>query len=195
MTKEALEIIKKTDIRSLDAQLALRCAPFIAGLKPSNLLITDKTQADTLNKLLKETRFSSFLLYECHTKMTVLLYAHPLLDDFINSPNVRKILYQQGYANAALQNLLKTFAARYQDYMQRKTEFPHEMGLFLGYPPEDVEGFIANKGKNCIYAGYWKVYANPLEKMYLFQKFDQAKEALLRLSAQGFRMCDLLKYA
>lgn len=195
MTKEALEMIKKMDIRTLDAQLALRCAPFIAGLKTSNLLITDKNQADALNKLLEGTKFSSFLLYEGREKMTVLLYEHQLLDVFLNGQNARKILYQQGYANAAPRRLLETFAVRYQDYMQRKTDFPHEMGLFLGYPPEDVAGFIANKGRNCIYAGYWKVYAHPLEKIYLFQKFDQAKEALLRLSAQGFCMSELLKYA
>ena len=30
--------------------------------------------------------------------------------------------------------------------IQRKIdEFPHDIGLFLGYPPEDVLGFITNK--------------------------------------------------
>ena len=28
-------------------------------------------------------------------------------------------------------------------------EFPHEVGLFLGYPPEDVRGFIENHAKFC----------------------------------------------
>lgn len=39
-------------------------------------------------------------------------------------------------------------------------EFPHEVGLFLGYPPEDVEGFIENKARSCKITGYWKVYSD-----------------------------------
>ena len=38
--------------------------------------------------------------------------------------------------------------------------FPHEIGLFLGYPPEDVDAFIKNGavGEKCI--GMWKVYGD-----------------------------------
>ena len=39
-------------------------------------------------------------------------------------------------------------------------EFPHEVGLFLGYPPEDVEGFIENKACSCKLTGYRKVYSD-----------------------------------
>ena len=38
--------------------------------------------------------------------------------------------------------------------------FPHEIGLFLGYPVEDVLGFIENAGQNCKCCGCWKVYCN-----------------------------------
>ena len=31
--------------------------------------------------------------------------------------------------------------------LQENEGFPHEIGLFLGYPPEDVLGFIENKGE------------------------------------------------
>jgi len=30
----------------------------------------------------------------------------------------------------------------------RTLGFPHEIGVFLGYPLEDVMGFISNKGHN-----------------------------------------------
>ena len=39
-------------------------------------------------------------------------------------------------------------------------EFPHEIGLFLGYPPDDVEGFIENREKAFKCPGYWKVYGD-----------------------------------
>ncbi len=52
--------------------------------------------------------------------------------------------------------------------MHRKTfenfalprQFPHEIGLFLGYPPEDVCGYIRNKGKCQKCTGHWQVYGD-----------------------------------
>ena len=38
--------------------------------------------------------------------------------------------------------------------------FPHEIGLFLGYPIDDVVAFIANKGRNCLCCGCWKCYTD-----------------------------------
>ncbi len=40
-------------------------------------------------------------------------------------------------------------------------DFPHEIGVFLGYPLADVIGFIQNRGKNFTACGYWKVYTDP----------------------------------
>ena len=38
--------------------------------------------------------------------------------------------------------------------------FPHEIGLFLGYPPDDVEGFIYKGADKAKYTGLWKVYGD-----------------------------------
>ena len=62
------------------------------------------------------------------------------------------------------------------------------MGVLLGYPIEDVTGFIENKGKNYLYSGYWKVYGNVQEKIRLFEGFQEAKERLIRLLDSGFSM-------
>lgn len=43
--------------------------------------------------------------------------------------------------------------------LQRFEAFPHEIGLFLSYPPEDVRGFIEHKGHESKCEGCWKVYA------------------------------------
>ena len=60
--------------------------------------------------------------------------------------------------------------------MEQIAEFPHEMGLLLGYPVEDVEGFIENKGHNYLYAGYWKVYGHVEEKKALFNRYEEARK-------------------
>ena len=56
--------------------------------------------------------------------------------------------------------------------IQLQMSFPHEVGLFLGYPAEDVEGFIENKGRDFACAGYWKVYANEKETRALFEQYS-----------------------
>ena len=64
--------------------------------------------------------------------------------------------------------------------VRRTNHFPHELGLLLGYPLDDVEGFIKNDGKNCLYTGYWKVYANVPAKRNLFRRFECAREELMK---------------
>ena len=42
--------------------------------------------------------------------------------------------------------------------MAQSEGFPHEVGLFLGYPPEDVRGFMECRAKGFRCVGCWKVY-------------------------------------
>jgi len=56
--------------------------------------------------------------------------------------------------------------------------FPHEIGAFLGYPVEDIRGFISNSGKNCLLCGYWKVYANAEKAQRTFNKYDRCRSIL-----------------
>ena len=70
---------------------------------------------------------------------------------------VWQIFQDMGYQDHAMGKILYAFRQRYEGYLLRNQEFPHEMGLLLGYPVEDVKGFIRNGGENCLYIGYWKV--------------------------------------
>ena len=68
--------------------------------------------------------------------------------------------------------------------------FPHEIGVFLGYPLEDVLGFIENGGRNCLYCGCWKVYANECAALEAFVRSEKCKSVYQRLFASG---CPLSK--
>lgn len=61
-------------------------------------------------------------------------------------------------------------------YSAGTLEFPHEIGVFLGYPLSDVRGFLEDEGRNCAYVGYWKVYDNVHSKIRLFQRYDEHRE-------------------
>ena len=105
---------------------------------------------------------------------------------------VKKLLAWLGYTKIRLEDVLDLFCQRYGQYRQRKREFPHEMGLLLGYPVGDVYGFIINQGKNYLYTGYWKVYDNLTETLKLFEQFEQAKELMIRRVNAGAGFSDII---
>ena len=60
-----------------------------------------------------------------------------------------------------------------------------QIGIFLGYPLEDVLGFIENGGKNCLSCGCWKVYSNECEALKAFERYEKCKAVYQRLFASG----------
>lgn len=78
-----------------------------------------------------------------------------------------------------LNSILTHLRERFQCAYGRRKEFPHEIGVFLGYPMEDVIGFIENNDKNCLCTGYWKVYSNPERAKNLFRYYDEARESAI----------------
>jgi hypothetical protein len=76
--------------------------------------------------------------------------------------------------------------------METKKDFPHEMGLLLGYPTEDVEGFITHRGDDCLCVGYWKVYANKERKLKIFESFEKSKERLIQLLSYGISIGEII---
>lgn len=92
---------------------------------------------------------------------------------------MRQYGYENPTAKQAVAMLRKRFAT--------DDGFPHEIGLFLGYPLGDVMGYIENAGRNSKCSGCWKVYCNECEAMKLFAKFDKCKNVYRQLFAEGRR--------
>ena len=64
-------------------------------------------------------------------------------------------------------------------------EFPHEVGLFLGYPPEDVKGFIELGGRQSKASGYWKVYGDVDRAQKQFERFSKCTGVYLKCLERG----------
>ena len=77
--------------------------------------------------------------------------------------------------------------------MQLQKSFPHEIGLFLGYPVAAVVGFITHKGQAFCYSGYWKVYANEEETRALFDRYAHCIEDFCSRLEQGCSFPDLVR--
>ena len=64
-------------------------------------------------------------------------------------------------------------------------EFPHEIGIFLGYPLHDVVGFIENRGQNFTCCGCWKSYGDPDAAQKHFDQLSKCTAVYLRLFHSG----------
>ena len=64
-------------------------------------------------------------------------------------------------------------------------EFPHEIGLFLGYPVEDVKGFINNKAARAKCVGCWKVYGDEEKARRLFNQYRKCTRVYEKQWCEG----------
>lgn len=71
--------------------------------------------------------------------------------------------------------------------------FPHEVGFFLGYPAEDVLGFIEHDGRNFLALGPWKVYANLEHALATFEGYRRCTERCRRRYASGHSLSELAR--
>ena len=190
MCQEVFQIAMSMDLKSVEMQLALQCAPLITGARISNMLMIDSTDESAMRVILRASGISHFRLAAMNEKTAFLLYRKAKLEAYIFKPEVQQLLRKLGYEDFSLENVLHSFRKKYQAHMNQGKQFPHEMGLLLGYPVEDVVGFMDNNGKNYLYSGYWKVYADVTEKKHIFIRYDEARETLIRLLANdiGIRL-------
>ncbi|MGN0655687.1 MAG: DUF3793 family protein, partial [Ruminiclostridium sp.] len=126
----------------------------------------------------------------CGNRVLLLIYSEALLKKRLSDINVRKLLRQYGYSKEMqLEECLDRLSWRIQD----NDGFPHEIGLFLDYPVEDVEGFISNKGGNYKLCGCWKVYGCEETARRTFANYDKCRKYLCNKLNEGADIYQALK--
>ena len=80
---------------------------------------------------------------------------------------------------------VKYSIAHLKERLRNLNNFPHEIGLFLDYPVEDVIGFIENKGDNFKCCGYWKVYGDESAAVKQFARYDKCRLIYTKLWNAG----------
>ena len=110
----------------------------------------------------------------------------------VTEENLPALLEKDGYRTGEdLEAMLDRLGLR----LRTEGDFPHEIGLFLGYPPEDVAGFQRHRGRNCKLCGYWKVYSDVDRAKALFRRYDQCRERLCARLAAGQSLRQILQAA
>ena len=181
--------------QSFERTLAVHSAPTLLGIKCANLIsvaIDECDMCDYTQEFEYRSELKMRVLCKCHDRRLLYVYHEMLLRMQLSQPEILRFLSQYGYTeNMDLQQKLAHLASRMQC-----GNFPHEIGVFLGYPLADVQGFIANHGKNCLLCGCWKVYSDPESARQTFANYDRCREILCDKLQKGcglFRALELSK--
>ncbi len=165
--------------------LAVHSAPLLRGVKMANLMALNRNEIGAVKKLLKGTTISYRLYRGKNDRILLYLYRRKELRGYLFQKPVWNFLKEYGYQGKTLESMLFILSGRLELYRIGKRTFPHEIGVFLGYPLEDVQGFVKNHGRRYLYAGYWKVYRNEEYAKALFRRFDEEKKFVIREVLSG----------
>ena len=138
-------------------------SPTLAGLKTGNLFNCTFQNKQKLYQELRElnrklvpkgARIIPMKIFK--DKVLLYLYRPRLLEQDFHMEAVANLLKEYGYTANAPEKCVVQLIQK----MCASETFPHEIGLFLSYPPEDVCGFINHPEKGCKCVGCWKVYGD-----------------------------------
>lgn len=179
---------------TLEAKIVEYCAPTLAGMKSAGLFsyfYVDRAKAEeelgAANVLLNERGVYVVALLWRERSVLVYAYRKRLLQRELSDEKTRALLTNYGYAGFDVASCIGHLKRR----LCETADFPHEIGIFLGYPLEDVKGFIENGGKNCIGCGMWKVYCNVCEKQKLFDKYKRCTQVYMQVFGEGRRLSQM----
>ena len=159
-----------------EEMLVNQCSPTMAGIKTGNLFSCSENSKAELNRSLRHFNESLVpkgvrLLPLKHENGRALIYMYrpDKLKTDLKNGLAAKILRQKSYPSDNCEKCIAELIKR----LRTQKEFPHEIGLFLGYPAEDVDGFIKQKAKNAKCVGAWKVYGDEEKAKIKFELYKK----------------------
>lgn len=183
-------MVGRTVPHGFEAALVRQCAPTLAGLKPGSIfcfkhssLEVSRQKVCQWNERLMPLGLAVRILLERPSSGSVIVYVYRRshLEHLLADPAYQEFLRNTGYTGADLDGLLAHLTYR----LQTQAEFPHEIGVFLGYPLRDVVGFIENRDRNFTCCGFWKSYGDPAEMQVCFACYRKCIQTYVTMFEQG----------
>ena len=171
-----------------DLQLIRNCAPTLAGMKVGSLFnVMEKEEAqvnfwlERWNALLNGKGVHVRCLKYTGSAALMYVYRMEALDEQLSQPAVQALMRQMNYPAGGSVRQIDHLAA----HLKNHSEFPHEIGLFLGYPREDVWGFMCKKGRDYKCSGCWKVYGDAEKAKACFAKYRRCTNHFVKHYKNG----------
>jgi len=178
-------------MRDFEQFLVEQCAPVLAGIKPGSMFPYTPRAEERLPELLRHWNgvlapkgVSITSIKRCRRIGGYLIYVYrpAQIEVILQQPAVAAFLEQCGYTpGMSLQQALRLLTRR----LCQNPEFPHEVGVFLGYPLRDILGFIEHEGRNCLCSGCWKVYHEPQTAQKTFRAYEDCTRTYRDLYRRG----------
>ena len=169
-----------------EEMIVRHCSPTLAGMKTGNLFRCKhrsakalKEQIAALNRRLAKKGLRILPLAVREEDALIYVYRPSRLQADLAAADAKAILAAEGYGEEAPTQCIHRLRKR----LEKQASFPHEIGLFLGYPPEDVRGFIRKEQPKC--GGHWQVYGNEKQAKELFAKYKKCTEVYTRCHSHG----------
>ena len=193
MSKEVVSYMLSgmDNMKSLQVQLILQCAPFLKGIKIACILNITEENSRELYEILEGTGIKFKILTRNYGKCLVFLYRRESFSRYLKRTDVREFLGSYGYEDVEPEKMLERLSKRVCQYSDGEICFPHEIGAFLDYPIDDVKCFIEKDGKDSLFSGYWKVYNNPGRAKMIFWAYDKAKTSAVNEYLIGKNIRDI----
>ncbi|HEY8424251.1 MAG TPA: DUF3793 family protein [Clostridia bacterium] len=185
-------MINSVQIEKYNYMLSKIAAPTLKFIKPASLICLPKAlKIDNIR--LKTRGLEITLLYNGAQNQAVLIFNRSMLQEILKDSRSKDFLAKYYYPiQDDLDANLEYLKRRLQGFFQGKNEFAHEIGLFLGYPLDDVMDFI-KKDKRHYFSGYWKVYNDPHRAIRIMSGYELAKAKVIKECLQGKKFFEIIK--
>ena len=174
--------------KMFEEALVRHCSPTLAGLKTGSMFVFRCDDPDRIaflteeyNVRLSERGVRMIILRKRDHSALVYVYRPDMLKADLCDRMSSEILMEEGYDCFDPEFCLHRLRTR----LSEGDRFPHEVGLFLGYPPEDVRGFIQHQGACCKCSGCWKVYGDVEKSKKCFERFRKCRRIYYHQWAMG----------
>ena len=104
--------------------------------------------------------------------MQVLFYDPETLSNALAADEIKDFLKTMGYSDKLnVSEYLKELRSRFTNQ-----DFPHEIGVFLGYPLKDVKGFINDYDSGfSVSQGRWRIFGDASESLLAMNRYRFAE--------------------
>lgn len=209
------------DMNGFEHAIVRHCSPALTGIKPACLFnvpgafVADDADAQAasqrtvralnarldrlvsqMNDLLSPAATRVRVVARRRCGALVLVYRPVLLAKALSGARIAERLHEWGYVTSGA-GWLDAALDRLGSELERcqrhdpNAEFPHEVGFFLGYPYEDVMGFIEHEGRDYLCCGCWKVYSHRSRAEACFASYKRCTQTCEALLESGVPLSEL----
>ena len=135
-----------------------QCAPTLAGIKVGSLFHYAAEEDEDINDIvhcwnnrLFEKGVKIYLIRESFKGGLVYVFRPSALYKLLSDKDIKEFLDSLDSNGVGVNPChVERMRCRFYD----ESCFPHEIGIFLGYPLHDVRGFLKNNGRNFRLCGF-----------------------------------------